>query len=604
MANHIGLEWTFSPSENRIYQTTGIHYTYWTILPSRTRRRRFQKGSLTSHRPTDIVPGTVTLRQPHLLILNSTGFLINNLTIDPTTLQDHITALPSTDQWASIITEISDDGIDLAHGIRLGTATAISDGSYHDNYGTSCSILRGPNQNHRIITVNIVPGPPGSQSAYRSELAGISGSLLIIQALCNQYKITQGSITLGLDGQSAINTVSGSQPLKPNQPDFDLLCDIRTKLSRLPITVNWEWIKGHQDDHTSFHKLPPIAQDNIIADNIAKAYIQHFVHQQIPHTNPRFTDEAWTIYLGPNKQTRFNKKRIYDYITQPSITAYWSNKWNCPPDIPIDWPSLEATIATLPPAQQRRISKHTSGHFGCGSKLLQWGHQDHDLCPFCNHTEDPHHIILCPHPRSQLTWNLALSKFEASLKTIHTSPQLISSLIPALQAWHSSIAPNLHPPNHPVTQQQLIGWYLFLHGQISTRWQETQAAYLRSTQSKKSPRRWTVQFIKHLLNISWDMWTHRNGYKHSPDGPDHQQLLESIREQIQDEYEYGSDDLLPRDKHWLRQPIETILAYDPATQQQWLKSLEYARERYHNQPTTDPQLEQQRTLMRNWLQQP
>ena len=201
----------------------------------------------------------MTLRQPHLLILNSTGFLINNLTIDPTTLQDHIAALPSTDQWASIITEISDDSIDLAHGIRLGTATAISDGSYHDNYGTSCSILRGPNRNHRIITVNIIPGPPDSQSAYRSELAGISGSLLIIQALCNQYKITQGSITLGLDGQSAINTVSGSQPLKPHQPDFDLLCNIQTKLNHSPLQSTGNGSKATKTTthpSTNYHPLP------------------------------------------------------------------------------------------------------------------------------------------------------------------------------------------------------------------------------------------------------------------------------------------------------------------------------------------------------------
>ena len=99
------------------------------------------------------------------------------------------------------------------------------------------------------------------------------------------------------------------------------------------------------------------------------------------------------------------------------------------------------------------------------------------------------------------------------------------------------------------------------------------------------------------------MWAHWNGYKHSLEGPDHQQLLQTLREQIQDEYDMGANSLLTCDKHWLQKPIETILAYDPLTQQQWLKSLEYARERYHNRPVTDPQLDQQRTLLRNWLQQ-
>ena len=74
------------------------------------------------------------------------------------------------------------------------------------------------------------------------------------------------------------------------------------------------------------------------------------------------------------------------------------------------------------------------------------------------------------------------------------------------------------------------------------------------------------------------MWAHWNGYKHSPEVPDHQQLLQTLREQTQDEYDAGADSLLTHDKHWLQKPIETILAYNPSTQQQWLKSLEYARE--------------------------
>ena len=99
------------------------------------------------------------------------------------------------------------------------------------------------------------------------------------------------------------------------------------------------------------------------------------------------------------------------------------------------------------------------------------------------------------------------------------------------------------------------------------------------------------------------MWAHRNGAKHSPEHPDHQNLLQTLQEQIHKEYDMGLDSLLTHDKHWLQKPIEIILAYDTVTQQQWLKSLEYARERYHSQPATDPNLAQQRTLMRNWLQQ-
>ena len=117
--------------------------------------------------------------------------------------------------------------------------------------------------------------------------------------------------------------------------------------------------------------------------------------------------------------------KFYDFLMQPTITEYWSKKWHYPTPAATDWPSLKSTIATLPSSQQCRISKHMSRHFGCGTKLLQWDHQDHDLCLMCNHTEDPHHIIICPHPCSQLMWHLPLSKLEISLKSIHTDPNLI-----------------------------------------------------------------------------------------------------------------------------------------------------------------------------------
>ena len=140
-----------------------------------------------------------------------------------------------------------------------------------------------------------------------------------------------------------------------------------------------------------------------------------------------------------------------------------------------------------------------------------------------------------------------------------------------------------------------------LLGQISVHWKATQATYLKSINSRQSPRRWTVQFLTQILQISWDMWTHRNGFKHGSTGPDQQQLKERLQEEIEEEYEQGTDDLLPRDQHWLKKPLADMLQLNPAIQQQWLTSVANAHDRYHNRQTTDPSLNQQRTLLRNWL---
>ena len=96
------------------------------------------------------------------------------------------------------------------------------------------------------------------------------------------------------------------------------------------------------------------------------------------------------------------------------------------------------------------------------------------------------------------------------------------------------------------------------------------------------------------------MWTHRNGYKHGPNGPDATELRERLTHKIEHDYETGTTTLLPRDHHWLSKPIDATLNLDTATQQQWLQSIAIARDRYQNQQSTDPNLAQQRTLLRNW----
>lgn len=49
-----------------------------------------------------------------------------------------------------------------------------------------------------------VPGTAKDQSAYCSKLAGIYSILLCVKKICKFFHITQGSIELGCDGQSAL----------------------------------------------------------------------------------------------------------------------------------------------------------------------------------------------------------------------------------------------------------------------------------------------------------------------------------------------------------------------------------------------------------------
>ena len=77
-----------------------------------------------------------------------------------------------------------------------------------------------------ITGLNFVTGTHEYYSAYRSELAGILGFLSVLSALVKHFNITTGSITLALDGKSALIQASGDWPLNIDKPCFNYIQDI------------------------------------------------------------------------------------------------------------------------------------------------------------------------------------------------------------------------------------------------------------------------------------------------------------------------------------------------------------------------------------------
>jgi hypothetical protein len=121
----------------------------------------------------------------------------------------------------------------LAAAVWAGTAVAASNGSFDDKtkIGTAAfqiapSITSVLEEKDSYSGATQVPGAPSDQSVYCSELAGILAILIILQALCDAHGISEGSITLSLDSQSALEEAEGTWKLKPKQSDFDMLMDI------------------------------------------------------------------------------------------------------------------------------------------------------------------------------------------------------------------------------------------------------------------------------------------------------------------------------------------------------------------------------------------
>jgi hypothetical protein len=283
-------------------------------------------------------------------------------------------------------------------------------------------------------------------------------------------------------------------------------------------------------------------------------------------------------------------------------------------DIPnIDWVLIGAAFKSLTNAKKRRVTKHASGHFGCGKMMKIWKFQDHSKCPRCPEPyEDPQHILCCPAPSARARWITAVTKLKSWLTKNHTMPELTTVIIRSLHLWPN---PRNNPPTlHSTTkryglqkamfEQNTIGWYNFLMGRISVRWQHVQQQYFEWLKRRNTGKAWATALLKKVWEVSWDLWDHRNEVRLSTLSPTNRKIIEDLNAQISVEFATGTTGLGHRDHHWLEKPLAHVIGYDKDHKAQWLASIDLARARFTNRREfAASSLRQQRETMENWLAQ-
>ena len=124
----------------------------------------------------------------------------------------------------------------IASALRDGTAIAVSDGSYKEEWGLEALIIEGPDHATRLITATCTsPGHPKDKDAYRSELAGIFHMVSIVEEISRKFNIPEGAIMIACNGLSN---------------HFDLISAIDHKILKYPLTWYWIYVKGREEDQT------------------------------------------------------------------------------------------------------------------------------------------------------------------------------------------------------------------------------------------------------------------------------------------------------------------------------------------------------------------
>jgi len=252
----------YSPHRNTVYQllSSGRYrrYTRSNDQPSRQPffiRQQDESNTL----PADAIP--TTIKGNHHNCIQYTGIS----TIIPI-------PKPVEEAWWGIVVEHTLPIPLLVQAIQQGTAIALMDGSFKDQFGTAAFSFRASLNDTRIISlVNMTPGMAHEITPYRVELGGLYEIAAFLHRLQLSFPIS-GTITVACDCLGAINQLTHNFPPKPNLHDADMLWEIHHM--RATTSINWtlHWVKGHQDSLNLRRPLDAWARLNIAMDNLAKSH--------------------------------------------------------------------------------------------------------------------------------------------------------------------------------------------------------------------------------------------------------------------------------------------------------------------------------------------
>jgi hypothetical protein len=594
-------QWFFSPTQDRVYQyiQKTREYNIFSIVLNR-RRLRSPKYTLSSQciqLPEDAERATTTKTGNSVVCHGS--YKSKHTSKTRTTLEDHI---QDNDKWAVQSIQYDENGKNVAQAIILGTAIAVCDGSYKDDFGTAAFVLqRGASKQETITGAHVTPGHPEDINPYRSELGGILAIVVIAEAIASFHDIQTGTIELGCDCESGIISIFQHAYDTPKQPQHDLIHEIRQKIATSRITWKYRHVSGHQDKHISYHMLNIWEQLNVDMDNLAKIYWTETNSLALPFY-PQAT-YGWNLWTGPRKLSTWDRKKLYEHAKSTEILEHWSRRRSIPHDKirSIDWEAGKEAIKKLGLNRSIWIPKWLGGFAAVGKVQQRNNFQDHAECPRCSEFETTEHVTLCQAPNAQREWDASMAALQVWLTKALTMPDIQKAILSRLQTIRrhdeDMTAPSYSWPgvNDLILEQDTVGWRNFLEGGILKKWAAKQQEYYTWLKRRNTGKRWVATLIKKLWEISWNMWEQRNGELKNPASPaslrEHARLDASITHEYTD-----TTTLAKRDRRWFRRPKEILFTEALEFKQQWLESVGIARARFARRRNTSTQA--QRNLMR------
>jgi hypothetical protein len=339
----------------------------------------------------------------------------------PTTLDEARTQLSADAQWAVEWFEQLGNTALLADGLRMGRTIAAADGSFKDRRGTLGFALVHEPSGQRINGANQVPGEATDQAAYWSELAGIYGTLILVQMLCRIHGIEAGHLIIACDNLAAGQKgIEWEYPPKPPDDHFDMLAAIHSLRNVLPITTEFRHVEAHQREKHRTRSLDKWAIWNDEMDALAKAFWAFTTDAAAPTSAPVYGKE-WSVWVYGRKVCKQFCDTIREAVHTDRLTSNMvvedkrdqaKAKFTPHQIQAMDTIAPKAAWSNATTARRRWICKNAADLIPVGRNMKRWQFSKKNNCPRCLHEDETTaHVQQCQDPRAVIHRNFALSTF-------------------------------------------------------------------------------------------------------------------------------------------------------------------------------------------------
>jgi hypothetical protein len=172
-------------------------------------------------------------------------------------LETLVSLLPhSLRQLLGTISYPRDNGATLAQHISNHTAYGATDGSlihsFDSLYGGHAATIQQEHSDAHSFTIS-APSPHSTgMSSTTTELFAFITAVILVHLVTIAHSITSGSITIYIDNQEAGKAGSSDLDLINIGDyliaDYDLAVLLRQLLTKSPATIEYVWVKSHQDE--------------------------------------------------------------------------------------------------------------------------------------------------------------------------------------------------------------------------------------------------------------------------------------------------------------------------------------------------------------------